>query len=188
MVRWRGIRSSQGPDHPWLYRPQDGFWILVLAMGSPRRVFVGEEEYHRTLGVRTLGSRWLFGDKGQVARQTFRGCWVPILVRQYVPREFSLLCFSTTKTAVYSPKDVTISGEHIPIILENKTIVIIVVFIFSILRMKTYPKQEQVSPESTPLSLGKTQSTTTDSFKSLSFQDTIKHERKQMGGRQLNIY
>lgn len=42
-------------------------------------------------------------------------------------------------------------GEHIPIILENKVIVIIIVFIFSILRMKTYPKKEQkVSPESIP--------------------------------------
>lgn len=117
-----------------------------------------EEEYHRTLGVRTLGSPWLFGDKGQAASQTFRGCWVLIPVRQHVPREFSLLCFSTTKTAVYSPKDVTISGEHIPIILENEVIVIIIVFIFSVLRMKTYPKQEQkAGPESTPLPLGKTQ-------------------------------
>lgn len=54
--------------------------------------------------------------------------------------------------------------------------------------MKTYPKQEQkVAPESSPLPLGKTQSTTKRvtvyvklvSFKSLSFQDIILHKRKK---------
>lgn len=37
-------------------------------MGSPRRVFVEGEGYHRALGVRTLGRRGLFPDKSQVAR------------------------------------------------------------------------------------------------------------------------
>ena len=56
--------------------------------------------------------------------------------------------------------------------------------------MKTYPKQEQkVAPESTPLPLGKTQSTTyrvTVYVKllvsSLSFQDIILHKRKKEMG------
>lgn len=44
--------------------------------------------------------------------------------------------------------------------LENKVIVIIVIFVFSILRMKAYPKQEQkITPESILPPLGKTQST-----------------------------
>lgn len=71
--------------------------------------------------------------------------------------------------------------------LENKVIVITVVFIFSSLRMKTYPKQEQKgTPESTPLPLGKTQSTiygATGYAKLLSvsshFQDTLLHERRK---------
>lgn len=58
--------------------------------------------------------------------------------------------------AIYSPKDVTISRERIPIIPENKVIGIIAVFIVSILRMKIYPKKEQkVDPESTAYPLGK---------------------------------
>lgn len=41
--------------------------------------------------------------------------------------------------------------------MENKVIGILVVFIFSMLRIKIYPKQKQkLTPESIPLSIGKT--------------------------------
>lgn len=88
--------------------------------------------YHATLLVRTPGKSCSLRQKSGL----LRGCWVPSFVRQQF-KQFLLLCRLTTYTVVYSPRDVTISGEHIPIILENKVIGIMTVFIIVVLTVKT---------------------------------------------------
>lgn len=99
----------------------------------------------------------VFQDKSQVARpleaagyQSWSG--------HMSPGNFPSFVFELPRQQFISQRVYfSVSGEHIPIILENKVIRIIVVFIFSMLKIKTDPEQKQkVTAESTPLSIGKT--------------------------------
>lgn len=87
------------------------------------------------LGVR----RWLFEDNGQVARPSEVAGYQSSSGNAF-PGTFPCFAFQLPRQQ-FIPQRMSPSQEkHIPIILENKVIVTTVVFIFSILRMKTDPR------------------------------------------------
>lgn len=110
-----------------------------LSDGEASRFFL--TRYHAALVVRTSGKGHFQRQKSEI--KTSQRLLGTKTCQTTQARQSPLLFFFflTTQRVFYSPRDITISREHIPIILENKVIGTVIVLIFSVLMMKNHKDQ-----------------------------------------------